>query len=47
MITLVLNTKNCKIEHKIPDVSGLVRKRDYDVKIPDIEKIFFTTSDYN
>ena len=43
------------VENKILDISGLVKKTDYDVKIPDIEKIvtdrdhdkYFTTSEFN
>ena len=32
---------------KIPDVSGVVQKTDYDTKISDIEKKYFIISDYN
>ena len=44
--TTVLNTEIGEVESKIPDVSGLVKKTDYDAKISDIEKKYFTTSDY-
>ena len=37
MTTAVLNTKIGEVENKIPDVSGLVRKTDYNAKIKDIE----------
>ena len=43
----VLNTKISEFENKIPDVSGLVIKPDNDAKITDIERKYFTTSDYN
>ena len=43
----VLNTKIGEVENKIPDVSGLVRKTDYDAKIKDIEGTYFSTVDYN
>ena len=36
-----------KVEKKIPDVSGLVKKRDYNAKISDIKGKYFTSSDYN
>ena len=35
------------VENKIPDVSNLVKKTDYGVKISDIESKYFTTADYN
>ena len=44
MTTNVLNTKT---ENKIPDFSGLVKMADYIAKISDIDKKYFTTSDYN
>ena len=43
----VLNTKIGEVENKIPDVSGLVRKTDYDAKIKDIEGTYFSTVNYN
>ena len=33
--------------NKIPDICGLVNKTDYDIKISEIDKKYFTTSDYN
>ena len=30
-----------------PDISGLVKKRDYKAKVLDIEEKYFTSSDYN
>ena len=35
------------VENKIPNVSYLAKKMDYYAKISDIEKKYFTTSDYN
>ena len=32
---------------KIPDVSGVVKKTDYNTKISHIEKKYFITFDYN
>ena len=43
----VLNTKIGEVENKIPDVSGLVKKTDYDAKIKDIEGTYFSTVNYN
>ena len=34
-------------EHKIPSVSNLVKKADYDAKMSDIESKYFITSDYD
>ena len=34
-------------ENKIPNFSDLVKKTDYDTKIPEMEKKYFTTSEYN
>ena len=47
MTATVLNTKIGEVENKIPDVSGLVRKTDYDAKIKDIEGTYFSTVNYN
>ena len=47
MTTTVLNTKTGEVENKISDVSGLVKKADYDIKIKDIKEIYFITDDYN
>ena len=41
--TAALNT----VENKIPDVSNLVRKTNYDAKIKEIECNTFLTSDYH
>ena len=35
------------LENKIPNVTNLVRKADYDAKISDMENKYFTTSHYN
>ena len=35
------------VENKIPDVSNLVKKIDYDAKISDIKSNYFTTADYS
>ena len=45
--TTVLNTKISETEHKIPNVTNLVKKKDYDANIKDIEKKHFTTVDYD
>ena len=37
----VLNSKIKKVNNKIPDLSGLVKKTDYDAKIWDIEEKLF------
>ena len=46
MTPTVLNTKFSEGENKIPSVSGLVKKKDYDAKIKDIEGKHFTTANY-
>ena len=35
------------VENKIPDVTTLVKKADYNEKIKDVESKYFTPSDYN
>ena len=35
------------VENKISDVSSLVKKTDYDVKVSDIKSKYFTTVNYN
>ena len=35
------------VKCKIRNVGGLVKKTDYDAKIKDIERKYFTTADYN
>ena len=47
MTTTVHNTQIREVKNKIPVVSDLVKKTDYDVKILEIEEIYITTSDYN
>ena len=47
MTTTVLDTKIGDIYNKILDVNGLIKKIGYNVKMSDIEKNYFTTSDYN
>ena len=47
MATTVLNTKTSEVQNKIPSVSGLVKKRDYDAKTKDIEEKYFTYADYD
>ena len=41
------NTKCGEIENKIPQATDLRKKTDYDAKIIDIEKKYFTTAGYN
>ena len=43
---IVPKTRISEVENKISDVSGLVKKRDYDSKMSDIETKYVTTSDY-
>ena len=45
--TAVLHTKMGKFEGEIPDISGLVKKTDYNAKLLVIEGKYFSTSDYN
>ena len=47
MTIAFLNTKTGDVENKIPDVSGLVKKTDYNAQISDIETKYFTAFDYN
>ena len=47
MTASVLKTKISEVENKIISVSGLVKKTDYDAKIKDIERKYFSTTDYN
>ena len=35
------------VENKIPGVSNIVKKIDFDVKLSDIEPKYFTSKDYN
>ena len=45
--TTVLNTKNSEVENKIPVISALVKRTDYDDKISEIGGKYITASDYN
>ena len=47
MTATILNTKIKVVDSKILDLSGLVRKTDYDAKISEIDGKYFTTSSYN
>ena len=47
MATSVFNGKIKKVENKMPDFRGLVKKTNYDAKISDIEGRYFITSNYN
>ena len=47
MTTTVLDTNIGEVEIKIPDVSGLVKKTNYNARISDIEKKYLTTFDNN
>ena len=49
MTTTILDTKTeiGEVKNKIPDVSDLVKKVDYNAKISEIEKIYINTSDHN
>ena len=45
---LTSTTALTTVENKIPNASNLVKKKaDYDAKISEMEKNYFTTSDYN
>ena len=41
------NTVLTTVENKILNVSDLVKNADYDAKISEMEKKYFTTSEYN
>ena len=45
--TTVLNSNIREVDNKKPDLSGLVKKKDNDAKISEIEGIYFTISKYN
>ena len=47
MAAAVLNAKISEVKNKIPVVSDLVKKTDYDTKILDIEGKYITTSFYD
>ena len=44
---LATTTALTTVENKMPNVSDLVNKPDYDAKISEMENKYFTTSDYN
>ena len=44
---LAANAALTAVENKMLDASKLVKKTDYDTKIPDIENNYITTTDYN
>ena len=46
-MTTVLDTKTKEADSKIHNLSGLVKKTDYDTKILEIRRKYFTTSSYN
>ena len=45
--TTVLVAEATEVKNKIPDVSGLVRKTDYDFKISETGNKYLTSSFYN
>ena len=45
--TAVFSRKIEETKNKIPDVSGLVKKADFNAKMSNINKKYFTSSDYN
>ena len=45
--TTLLISKIKAIDSKISDLSGLVKKTDYDAKISEIQLKYFTSPDYN
>ena len=47
MSTTVRNTKIGEVERKIPDVSVIAKKANYNAQISDIEVKYFTTCDCN
>ena len=46
-MTPTVNTQVEEVENKTPDVRGLIKETDYNVKISNIEAKYFTTSEYN
>lgn len=46
-MTPTVNTQIEEVENKTPDVRGLIKETDYNVKISNIEAKYFTTSEYN
>ena len=47
MTITVLNTKIRNVKNKIPAVSDLIKKTDYETKILEIDGKYITTSDYD
>ena len=47
IIGLAITAVLTAVENKIPSVSDLVKKTDYDAKAKDIEEKYFNTSNYN
>ena len=47
MTIAIINTKISKVKCKIPVASDLVRKTNYENKILEMERNYFTTSNYN
>ena len=47
MTITVLNTKIRNVKNKIPAVSDLIEKTDYETKILEIDGKYITTSDYD
>ena len=47
LVTPTVNTQIEEVENKTPDVRGLIKKTDYNVKISNIEAKYFTTSEYD
>ena len=45
--TTVLGTKTKEVDNKIPNFNCLVKKTNYDAKTSEIERKYFTTSDYD
>ena len=42
-----MDTTDLIVERKIPDLSGLAKKTDYDAKILGMDGRYFISSDYN
>ena len=47
MTATVFNTKTKEVDKKIPELNGFVKKTNYVAKILEIQRKYFTTSDYN
>ena len=47
VLVVQLETALTAVKNKIPDISNLVKKTDYNAKILDIESKYITTADYN